>query len=204
MRFKYFVIIFLNLFGFSAIGQGYYKGINGEKLLKVDSLSYKKENLYSGFFVDSITKTPYTGIMIIRYVIDGIPSDSICLKNGLIQGYRKLYKTSYKKNTSVLYGFGYTDQNTKVEIYLGIKKNQKNNGKIIATPYEYFIRFKKEKVKLIKSQKSKVMTKLTFTNLEDFQIFIQAENENFFEKCKEMGFFGEKTVIPVLNGSCDD
>ena len=201
------IILFFLLQSVFVSGQNqhaYYSGINGQILLKVDSLSYKKENLYSEFFIDSVTNMPFTGIMTIRYVIDGFPSDSIYLKNGIIECYRKFYKVNYKKHTSKLYGFGYTDQNKKIEMYIGIKKGQKSKGKIIAVPYEYFIRFKKGKVFLIKRQNSKVITKLTFTNAEDFQLYIQTENEIFLEKCKDMGFFDKNITIPILNGNCNN
>ena len=80
-------------------------GENGENLWIDQDLSFKEKHLYSEFYIDSISKEPYTGILTINY--NGNSIDSI----NVIQGYKSGISVNYNlKDSIVLKNFYYLDQ----------------------------------------------------------------------------------------------
>lgn len=80
-------------------------GEKGENLWIDQDLSFNVKHLYSEYYIDSISKEPYTGILTINY--NGNAIDSI----KTFQGYKSGISVNYNiRDTVVLKNFYYFDQ----------------------------------------------------------------------------------------------
>lgn len=80
-------------------------GEKGENLWIDQDLSFNVKHLYSEYYIDSISKEPYTGILTINY--NGNAIDSI----NTFQGYKSGISVNYNiRDTVVLKNFYYFDQ----------------------------------------------------------------------------------------------
>lgn len=77
----------------------------------IDSLSFKGENTRSQFYVDSITKKPYSGLALINY--NGNYLDSLSIKYGYESGVSKTY---YIKGNVQLDQISYADNVKKIYV----------------------------------------------------------------------------------------
>lgn len=91
------VFFLLSLSNFTFSQRKFFIKITGENnsiVNTVDSLSFKGGNRGSQFYVDSLTKKPYSGLAIIDY--NGNYLDSLSIKNGYESGISKKYYTKGK------------------------------------------------------------------------------------------------------------
>src|SRR5690554_3336677 len=72
-----------NDYGFTYLGE------NGEKIIEVTSL--EPSTMYSNYYIDSVSQKLYTGIVIQRHQLVEEPIDSMCIVNGVLDGYQKEY-----------------------------------------------------------------------------------------------------------------
>jgi hypothetical protein len=87
------------------------RGADEKNLIIADNESYKSENHFSEYYIDSINGKAYSGIITIDY--NGNYLDSINTLNGLKNGLSKHYKT---KDTIVLDHIDYYDQTESIFI----------------------------------------------------------------------------------------
>ena len=108
------LLFFLFLTNFTFCQRKFYikiTGKNNSTLNTVDSLSFKGENTRSQFYVDSLTKKPYSGLAIINYNDNYL--DSLSIKNGYESGISKQY---YLKRKVQLNRISYADNIKKIYV----------------------------------------------------------------------------------------
>lgn len=110
-------------------------GSNGENLIISEKESFKAQNYFSEFYVDSITLIPFTGLIIIDY--NGHYKDSINVQNGLKNGLCLNYMTA---DTVVKLNMDYYDQSESIFIARSFPYSTKKHTK--KNKYNYiWIRF---------------------------------------------------------------
>lgn len=192
-------IMFLFLFTSSLGGFGQRKynsiirGENNEIVKKIDSLSFKAFYLSSQFFVDSITLKPYTGKITIKYADKAI--DSVMLKNGYMDGWRKSYHLD-NSNLSLSY-IDYFDQQLHFYVYNPIFTHKKRSKsafvKYLTQTEDIYLEIKykpnnyviKQSNVTLKGKQKKVIRLKTLIELESYL----KSFEIIFPYCQQAGFF---------------
>ena len=204
----YFLFILLWHTTYSqAINYRIYSGDNNEIILAVDSLSCSYENDFSQFYIDSITRIPYNGVVVIKYDASMPASDSIMIQEGVHNGYRKYYSVNKKKEQE-LYGISYVKPtNEPFSIHRGILKFT-TTGKVnfvdtSSNSVIVFLKYKNRRIKLkqttifkktgVKSTKRKV-----FHSLQDLESYFKCNYIKFYSICQEMSFFTTIVSAPPL------
>jgi hypothetical protein len=107
-------LVFL-LFTGITYAQKHYTPIRGEKgeiLITVDSLSFRDNLMSSEFFIDSLSKVPYTGKATRLYSIHGL--DSLDINNGYLNGLSISY--SVIDSELIISGIKYIDREKHIII----------------------------------------------------------------------------------------
>ncbi len=171
-----------------------YIGSKGETILTVDSLSFKDEFLFSRYYIDSVSKQPYSGALLAKY--GKYAFDSLMVENGYLNGFQYYYDIcgsgsiiSIKKKT-----FYSQKQNASFSRHIACGEDGKGSGGIRCfeeTGYvSYFLSYRKNKIKLIGTirKESKTQKKrLKFKTYEELESFFK--EKNYYKLCKELGFF---------------
>ena len=169
-------------------------GSKGETILVVDSLSFKNEFLYSRYYIDSVSRLPYSGGLLTKY--GKYSFDSLNIENGYLNGFQCYYDVcghssviSIKKKA-----FYSQKQNASFSRHIACSEDGKGSGSIRCfeeTGYvSYFLSYRKNKIKLIGTirKESKPQKKrLKFKTYEELESFFKGKS--YYELCKELGFF---------------
>lgn len=196
---KSFILAFYSFCSFFSFGQkNYYipiRGENQEKLIKVDSLSFKEKYLSSEYYIDSITQKPYTGKAVVYYGENA--RDSLRLTDGVKNGWQKLYFIS--ENQFRLGKVEYYDQSNYA--YISHLRNRSSKSKYSSfarysgdNAYYFFEIIFKSSGKIIVKQSTQISTgtskeKFKFSNVVELSEFLR-QHPTVYDYCKQAGFFG--------------
>lgn len=204
-----------NDYGFAYLGE------NGEKIIEVTSL--EPSTMYSNYYIDSVSQKLYTGIVIQRHQLVEEPIDSMCIVNGVLDGYQKEYG-KIQREVKYPSRLNYVSQNKEFGIYV------RNNVLIDSIRvwcyvslfvdnvyYTYEVNFKKRKIKLERVRRDDNIEKLKlekdrfkFKSLKELEEYFNSEKEKgiisdeILKKCRRLGFFSEKPIDePIIFGNCN-
>ena len=218
------------LFCFFAFGQDEYNhgfsylGENGEKIIETTALdpSTMYSNYYS--FDDTMSQVQkfYTGIVIQWDMSNDLLLDSMCIVNGVLDGYHKEYfdirwRGEYPSKVV------YVNQEQKFEVNVvnNMADSTRNSAYlnlfIENVYYAYKVNFKKRRIKLERVRRDDSLEelklekdKLKFKCLEELEEYFKSEAEagiiatEILEKCRKLGFFSKEPIEdPVILGNCN-
>ena|SRR5690554_1162507 len=203
-----------NDYGFTYLGE------NGEKIIEVTSL--EPSTMYSNYYIDSVSQKLYTGIVIQRHQLVEEPVDSMCIVNGVLDGYHKTYQ-------DIKWGVEYPSKVVYVSQELKFEVDVVNNMVDLARKsvylnlfvdnvfYAYKANFKKRKIKLERVRRDDNIEELKlekdrfkFKSLKELEEYFNSEKERgiisdeILKKCRRLGFFSEKPIEePIIFGNCN-
>ncbi len=186
-----FFLIFNNLFNAQYIAV---KGKNGEILNRVDSLSFERSNLFSEFYVDSLTGSPYSGIaeqklQLYKYVFQ--------LKNGINDGFSYEIMRNNENDTIITSEvIKYYNQKLRIMVtklnFYNLKKEKatiNTETNLMNTICE--LNYKKEKIILKKTityrDGKKEKSKVKFYSIEELKNYFK--EDNYKKIYKDSGIF---------------
>lgn len=188
-------------FSFILVGQktDYYpiRGTKGEALIVIDSLSYKQDYFLSAYYVDSISKIPYTGKAVEFHGINSI--DSFEVSNGYLNGWVKSFMFIEKK--WALFRLAYYNQSENIFVSTHISSEFEPHSAFIKFEVKhltYFaeIIYKKKKIivkQTITTKERKEIRKIKFNSLLELEEHLK-NFEPPFVFCKQAGFFGKAEI----------
>ena len=198
---------------------------NGEKITKVTVLD--PSTMYSNYYyIDDTTSHSqklYTGIITRWHALVETPKDSMCIINGVLDGYHKFY-------SDIQWGVDYPTRvvyiNQEQEFEVNIDNNMTDSTRSRAflnlfienVYYAYNVDFKKRRIKLERVRRDDNLEKLKlekdkfrFRCLEDLETYFKSEAEagiiatEILEKCRKLGFFDKEPIEePVILGNCNE
>lgn len=235
---KYLTTIVLSTFALSGFSQNteqagyFFQGENQETIYRLDSLSLRNVDMLSYYYIDSALRRPYNGILTIKQDRKTNPHDSLCIRNGVLNGFHKKYwvvadENSEKTLSSIEFidpKSGYMLFINDIDVLNNIKRSSsiwyvifndeksnfiRNNDLEVKSFLVYEINYQKKKIDIKRTLTcvetgKKQRQRMKFKSLEELQSYFKSKEYCFYNKCKEMGFFDEELVIPILKGNCNE
>ncbi|HLW30440.1 MAG TPA: hypothetical protein VKX29_06255 [Brumimicrobium sp.] len=196
-----------------------YLGEKGERIIEKTSMN--PSTMYSNFYIDSSSQELYTGIVIKRHKLVKEPIDSMCVVNGVIDGYHKEYM---EINRGVKYPskLVYVNQDKRYEVNINNDLADSSRSKAYLNLfvnniyYAYKVDFKKRRIKLERVRRDDNLEKLKLENdrfkfktLKELEEYFKSERERgiisdeILEKCRRLGFFSNEPIEePIILGNC--
>ena len=220
-----YILLCLFVIGQDKNNHGFsYFGENGEKIIETTTLD--PSTMYSNYYsIDDTTshiQKFYTGIVIQWDMSNDLLLDSMCIVNGVLDGYHKEYfdirwRGGYPSKVV------YVNQEQKFEVNVvnNMADSTRNSAYlnlfIDNVYYAYKVNFKKRKIKLERVRRDDNIEELKlekdkfkFRCLEDLEAYFKSELEagviatEILEKCRELGFFSKEPIEdPVILGNCN-
>ena len=202
------LIVFLGLVfvSFLSIAQKEFyipiRSIDGKAIVMVDSLSFEPENLFSEFYIDSISKEPYTGFGIRTFGENAM--DTLEIVNGLKNGWQKRYFSFKNKEGSYLGELDYFNQAEKIWLsnhFNAVLKWNKSSSfiKYLTTEkvYSFEVVYKSSGKIIIKQrvrdERGVAKKRFKMNSLEELDCFF-SHHRLIYKYCKQAGFFGKAEI----------
>jgi hypothetical protein len=174
------------------------ESITGDPLVVSDSLSFEQRYLGSEFYLDSVSKEPYSGKALKYYNKNKTSFDSINLLEGVKQGWQKTY---FNENGKPVLGYlGFYDQSNRVHLSASISQKREKHSNFarfyLDTAYFYFeIKYRKSGKVIVKQLISlgedyRSKNRLKFNSLKELEFYF-INFEQIYSYCKQAGYFGE-------------
>ncbi|PKR80109.1 hypothetical protein CW751_11430 [Brumimicrobium salinarum] len=195
-------------------------GENGERIIEKTSVT--PSSMYSNYYIDSSSQKLYTGIVIQMHESVNKPIDSMCIFNGVLDGYHKDYE-SIIWNVKYPKRINYINQNKRFGVYIRNSLSDSTRAwcylKLFRDNvyYTYEIEFKKRRIKLKRARRDDNLEKLKlekdrfrFKCLDELEEYFKSEGEKgiisdeILDKCRRLGFFSNEPIEePIILGNCN-
>lgn len=219
----FMVFCFRNIVAQNGEKKFHYLGESNQPILR--KTIYRNDFMLDDYYIDSIQKKPYSGVITGWFNFANVPADTICVLNGFLNGFYKKYSLSPSIKTKGCYVVDYLqflefyDKKNRVQII--ISNLGTDTSRFSANLYfyigdfycEYSIDYKNSVIKLkrtidklITINKKRVQDKFKFKNFDELRIFMLSEENiknTVFDKCEAMGFFDKEVHIPIIKGNCN-
>lgn len=219
-----FIIIIILISGMSFCQENdygfIYLGENGEKIIEKTSMD--PTTMYSNYYVDSNSQELYTGIILHMHKSVKESVDSMCIVNGVLDGYHKEYM-DIKWGVAYPSRLVYVNQHKRFEVNVSnnlvdsTRRKAYLNLFVDNIYYAYKVSFKKRRIKLERVRRDDNIEKLQlekdrfrFKCFDELEEYFESERKKgvisgeILEECRKLGFFSNEPIEePIILGNCN-